>query len=240
MEIQSIVEPVELVEIPEANSDAAVTHAELAALRAENARLKHEMAQVRAIARIAVEQPDTHTLAKLIAQQAADCMQTRQAWIGLVADDAVRVEAICDGNHVQPGDGLTILPGENGAGLVLLKRHTVICVDATRDPLITPEFRARFGCRSVLSVPMLDHQNEILGVIQWHDRADGAPFSEADTTTAEMIAMQAAVAFERSRIHTHLQHLKRAWVCRCRCRRMWVRARRSPSRPRSIASPKRR
>ena len=202
MEIQSV------IELPEVTSDLAFTSPELVALRAENARLKNEMAQVRAIARIAVEQPDTHTLAKLIAQQAAECMQTRQAWIGLVADDAIRVEAICADNHVQPGDGLVISPGENGAGLVLLKRHTVICVDATRDPLITPDFRTRFGCRSVLSVPMLDHQNEILGVIQWHDRADGEPFSEADTTTAEMIAMQAAVAFERSRIHLHLQQ----WV----------------------------
>lgn len=178
---------------------------EIAQLRAENARLRRDLAQLRTLSSIAMEEPNPHLLAKRIAYEAALTLDTEQALVGFVKEDVVWVEAWVKNGVVHTLNDFWIEQGENAAGLVLLKRHPATVIDASSDPQITPAFREQFGCKSVLSVPMFDYQNEILGVIQWHNRNDGLAFGENDLPTAQAVAMQAAVAFERSRFFTRMQ-----------------------------------
>jgi|CXWL01.1.fsa_nt_gi signal transduction histidine kinase len=57
---------------------------------------------------------------------------------------------------------------------------------------------AALGWRNVLAVPSLNHQGRAVAVLLAADRRDGGPFSPADLAIAELLALSAAVGFERS------------------------------------------
>lgn len=57
---------------------------------------------------------------------------------------------------------------------------------------------AALGWRNVLAVPALNHQGRVVAVLVAGDRRDGGPFSAADRSIAEVLALSAAVGFERA------------------------------------------
>ena len=74
-----------------------------------------------------------------------------------------------------------------------------------------------YRSRSFLTVPMKNHENEIIGVLQLinsKDPASGAvvPFSDADQHLAESLASQAAVALENTRLYESIQRLFEGFV----------------------------
>lgn len=69
-----------------------------------------------------------------------------------------------------------------------------------------------YGSHSFLTVPMKNHEKEIIGVLQLinaKDRATGAvrPFSDADQRLAESLASQAAIALTNRLLINHLEGL---------------------------------
>ncbi|MBI4194255.1 MAG: GAF domain-containing protein, partial [Betaproteobacteria bacterium] len=69
-----------------------------------------------------------------------------------------------------------------------------------------------YRSRSFLTIPMKNHENEIIGVLQLINAKDRAtaevvPFSEADQHLAESLASQAAVALTNRLLITHLEAL---------------------------------
>ena len=74
-----------------------------------------------------------------------------------------------------------------------------------------------YRSRSFLTVPMKDHENEIIGVLQLlnaKDRVTGAvgPFSEADLHLAESLASQAAIALTNRLLVNRLEHLFESFI----------------------------
>jgi HD-GYP domain-containing protein (c-di-GMP phosphodiesterase class II) len=83
----------------------------------------------------------------------------------------------------------------------------------------TRKFDQRTGYRSqsFLTVPMKNHENEIIGVLQLlnaQDRATGAvvPFSVADQSLAESLASQAAIALTNRQLISQLEELFEAFI----------------------------
>jgi HD-GYP domain-containing protein (c-di-GMP phosphodiesterase class II) len=83
----------------------------------------------------------------------------------------------------------------------------------------TKSFDSRTGYRSqsFLTVPMKNHEDEIIGVLQLinaKDRATGAimPFSEADQNLAESLASQAAVALTNRLLINQLEELFESFI----------------------------
>ena len=83
----------------------------------------------------------------------------------------------------------------------------------------TRTFDARTGYRSqsFLTVPMRNHDHELIGVLQLinpHDPATGAvtTFSEADQSLAESLASQAAIALTNRLLITQLERLFESFV----------------------------
>ena len=83
----------------------------------------------------------------------------------------------------------------------------------------TRAFDARTGYRSraFLTVPMKNHDHELIGVLQLinpHDPETGAvaPFSEADQSLAESLASQAAIALTNRLLITQLERLFESFV----------------------------
>lgn len=83
----------------------------------------------------------------------------------------------------------------------------------------TRSFDAKTGYRSqsFLTVPMKNHENEIIGVLQLinaKDRATGRiiPFSDADQQLAESLASQAAIALTNRQLINQLEELFEAFI----------------------------
>src|SRR5208282_5836556 len=83
----------------------------------------------------------------------------------------------------------------------------------------TKNFDKKTGYRSqsFLTVPMKDHQNEIIGVLQLlnaKDRSTGkvVPFSAEDQRLAESLASQAAIALTNRLLINHLENLFESFI----------------------------
>ena len=74
-----------------------------------------------------------------------------------------------------------------------------------------------YGSRSFLTVPMKNHENEIIGVLQLinaKDRTTGKvqPFSSTDQRLAESLASQAAIALTNRLLINHLENLFESFI----------------------------
>jgi HD-GYP domain-containing protein (c-di-GMP phosphodiesterase class II) len=74
-----------------------------------------------------------------------------------------------------------------------------------------------YGSHSFLTVPMKNHENEIIGVLQLinaKDRVTGAvkPFSQTDQRLAESLASQAAIALTNRLLINHLENLFESFI----------------------------
>lgn len=82
----------------------------------------------------------------------------------------------------------------------------------------TKAFDKKTGYRSqsFLTVPMKDHENEIIGVLQLLNAQDAAgavvPFSAADQQLVESLASQAAIALTNRLLITHLENLFESFI----------------------------
>lgn len=83
-----------------------------------------------------------------------------------------------------------------------IRTRTIINIpDAHADPRFNPEIdrKTGFRTRSLLTIPLIGHDGELVGVAQVLNRQDG-PFTSEDETVASALAAQAAVALKRGKL----------------------------------------
>lgn len=116
----------------------------------------------------------------------------------------------------QPNDSLV-------AAYAAIHHQTVNVVDAYTEPNFdfsgTRQFDARTGYRSqsFLTVPMKDHEGDVIGVLQLLNATDPqsgqvVPFSSADQSLAESLASQAAIAITNRSLMTQLETLFESFI----------------------------
>jgi len=91
-----------------------------------------------------------------------------------------------------------------GAGMVgacARDRQIINVSDCYADPRFDPavDRRSGFRTRCALTLPLIDHREELVGVMQVLNRADGV-FGAADESLAAALAAQCAVALQRVRM----------------------------------------
>lgn len=74
-----------------------------------------------------------------------------------------------------------------------------------------------YRTKSILTIPMTNHEDEIIGVLQLinaqdNDSGEIAPFSETDQRLAEAMASQAAVALTNQRLIADMQNLFESFI----------------------------
>ncbi|KPK83014.1 MAG: hypothetical protein AMJ81_08560, partial [Phycisphaerae bacterium SM23_33] len=97
------------------------------------------------------------------------------------------------------------LPGDAGiAGAVARNRRVLNIPDAYADHRFNREVdrRTGFRTRNILAVPLLDHDGQLVGVLEVLNKR-GAGFSPQDVTLAETLAAQAGVVLQRARLLAH-------------------------------------
>jgi HD-GYP domain-containing protein (c-di-GMP phosphodiesterase class II)/HAMP domain-containing protein len=138
--------------------------------------------------------------------------ENQQMTVGLMQIDSLGIMNQCGDSPEEKGN--ESFPG-SAETTAFLGFNTVCCtdiysVDGDRF-LFQKEFDRRNGyrTRSLLSVPLTNHEGERIGVLQLlnaKDRHDGSiiSFSEEDARLAESLASQAAVALSKNHLMTEL------------------------------------
>lgn len=100
------------------------------------------------------------------------------------------------------------------AGATIHTKQTLTVPDARADPRFNPEIdrKTGFHTRNILSVPLSDHQGQLVGVLQVLNKRSGA-FTDDDIALAETLGAQAGVSLQRARLIEHYvrqQEMERA------------------------------
>jgi HD-GYP domain-containing protein (c-di-GMP phosphodiesterase class II) len=87
--------------------------------------------------------------------------------------------------------------GEDVAGVVAKHRTCVIVEDIEADPRFERISRNRYKTKSFISCPIISGER-LYGVININDKKDATPFTEDELNLLNIIASQAAIAFENA------------------------------------------
>lgn len=137
---------------------------------------------------------DLHTLLQQITAAAQRVVQAERVSVWLADADGQSL-------HVEVAGDLPMLRVPLGQGLVgacAQQRCTIHVPDCYADPRFNPAIdrQTGFHTRSMLSVPLIDHRAQLVGVLQLLNRRGGV-FDDQDQQLAEALAAQCAVALTR-------------------------------------------
>jgi phosphoserine phosphatase len=168
------------------------------------------------ITRSLVAAADVDQLLRLIADRAIELLQAERATVFLY--DAAAGELV---SRVAHGEKDLRVPADRGvAGAVVATCKTINVPDAYADDRFNPavDRKTGFRTRNILSVPLLDYECSLVGVLQVLNKIsapDTIPalqktaFDEYDILLAESLAAQAGVAIQKHRLIGHyLQKLE--------------------------------
>jgi phosphoserine phosphatase len=158
---------------------------------------RDDLEAILAITRHLAAPAGLHELLAEVAGAACRVLRAERASVWLL--DAPRDELV-----LEVADDIAHLRLPVGTGLVgaCARGGCVINVpDCTADPRFDPatDRRTGFRTRSSLSLPMLDWDGALVGVLQVLNRADG-PFDASDEALGTALAAQCAVALQRARL----------------------------------------
>ncbi|MDP6533305.1 MAG: SpoIIE family protein phosphatase [Candidatus Marinimicrobia bacterium] len=88
------------------------------------------------------------------------------------------------------------------AGDVAKTLKTSNIQDAYKDERFNPDFdkKTNYRTKSVLCMPMLNNEGELVGVVQVLNKKDGGTFDDQDENLLEALSVQAAVAIQRAQL----------------------------------------
>lgn len=205
--------------------------AALALLRAgwERAKDRLSMNRLHEVGRALVSEQNLDRLLDLILSKARELLEAEAGSIYLMNGDEERRELLFA--HTQ--NALVNVPfhrvsmpvsRQTLAGFVALTRETLNLKDVYRIPPDAPyrfndsfDRQAGYRTASMLVVPMLDTEGQVLGVLQLINRRDGGlgqagVFSPADQDLAQSLAGQAAVAVKNAQLRLEIEQLFEGFV----------------------------
>ncbi len=156
-----------------------------------------------AIAEILANEPDATRLALALSQKIAHFFEVRRAFVGTMGDGTIAVEKVIIDGEAQP---LVrhFSSKDEAVGWVMTYKRSYQCRDPRNDPRLSAAYVQKFGCKSILTTPILNFQNHLLGVIELQDRCDGEHFDESDVALLQLVAMQSAPALERAHLFSKM------------------------------------
>ncbi len=155
--------------------------------------------QIRAIARIVVEEPDGDALVQRLAEAASCALTADAVAVGIHQDGQVRIGPLFHQGASQTADRV-LGPGEDVAGWLLEHRRPLLVRDLRAWSSVRSQLAERWGATSLLAVPILNHQEHLLGTLECYRQDPQRPFTPAHLALARTIALLAAAGLERAQL----------------------------------------
>jgi len=176
----------------------------------DEAKTCRDLQKVLEITRLMAATIDLDELLRLIIDRSIELLEAERATLFLYEPDAGELVS-----RIATGSAEIRIPADKGiAGATVHTGRTINVPDAYADERFNPEVdrQTGFRTRSILSVPLQDHQGQLVGVLQVINKRDGT-FIEQDISLAETLAAQAGVLLQRARLIEHFlqkQEMERA------------------------------
>jgi signal transduction histidine kinase/putative methionine-R-sulfoxide reductase with GAF domain len=180
--------------------------ARVAALEAELARQIRVNEALRDVA-LALGRPlDLDHLLELILARAAELLEADRATLYLIEEPSGELVS----RHVVGGQVETIRlkAGEGIAGSVLRSGRAIRVDDAYADPRFEPSWDRLTGyaTRTILALPMKNHKELTIGVLQVLNKRGGGGFSDDDEAMLGSLATQAAISIDNAKLYLSVVH----------------------------------
>ncbi|MFP6640761.1 MAG: GAF domain-containing SpoIIE family protein phosphatase [Myxococcota bacterium] len=169
---------------------------------ASDSKKVHDLQVVLEITRSLQVEKDLDRLLELIIAAATDVVDAERSTLFLVSSDGKELYSkIAEGtenSEIRFGMGVGI------AGTVAQQREVVRIDDAYADDRFNPEVdkRTGFRTRSIVCMPLLTHEEKVVGVIQCLNKKEGQ-FSDYDVEILSALATQAAVTIDNALLIGH-------------------------------------
>jgi len=102
-------------------------------------------------------------------------------------------------------------PGYGVPGQVMLSMTAYVTNDAENDPHVLPEVQKTLGFTSLIDVPIISREGELLGCFEIHNKEDGSDFTDDDVAILGGLAAGAAVAIENAGLLESLSWASTEW-----------------------------
>ena len=195
----------------------------------ERAKDRQSMARLHEVGRALVSEQNLDRLLDLILTKARELLKAEAGSIYLLTGEGDRralLFAHTQNAKVRLPFHRIVMPvsGKTLAGFVALTRESLNIQDVYRIPEAAPyqfndsfDRQAGYRTTSVLVVPMLDTEGQVLGILQLLNRLDGdsggaGTFSEEDQNLAQSLAGQAAVAVKNAQLRQEIEELFEGFV----------------------------
>ena len=90
--------------------------------------------------------------------------------------------------------------GQGIPGWVIDHKAPYISLDAANDSQVIAEIQQGLNFANLINIPLLDHNNNLLGCIELHNKQDGEQFGEHDIEVLQGLVSTAAIAIRNARI----------------------------------------
>lgn len=174
-------------------------------LRVETRKLE----AVRELGRVLAATLDLDRLLVVLLEKVCELLDAERATIFLVSEDRTQLlSTVAQGGTIAP---IRLKMGDGIAGWVAQSGETVNIPDAYADPRFNKEVdqRSGFRTRSILCMPMPDHQGGTLGVVQVLNKR-ARPFDSDDEALLATVAAHAGIAIENSKLYASVVHKNQA------------------------------
>ncbi len=195
----------------------------------ERAKDRQSMARLHEVGRALVSEQNLDRLLDLILTKARELLKAEAGSIYLLTGEGDRralLFAHTQNAKVRLPFHRIVMPvsGKTLAGFVALTQESLNIKDVYRIPEAAPyqfndsfDRQAGYRTTSVLVVPMLDTEGQVLGILQLLNRLDGdsggaGTFSEEDQNLAQSLAGQAAVAVKNAQLRQEIEALFEGFV----------------------------
>lgn len=176
----------------------------------DNNNMQQNLYRVLDITRAMAATHELDELLPLIIERSLELLAVERATLFLYHPDTNELIA-----RIATGVEELRVPADRGiCGETLRTRKTLVINDAYNDERFNPQIDidTGFRTRNIMSVPLLDYEGTIVGVLQMLNKRSGA-FNDEDVALADMLAAQSGVVLQRARLIRHYiekQEMERA------------------------------
>lgn len=161
-----------------------------------------ELNAMRTVSEVMTTNIDLDDLLNLIITKLVTTINAERGTLYLIDEQTGELWSRVLQEDVGPLSEIRVKIGEGIAGHVALTGETLNIPDAYLDPRFNPSFdqATGFRTRSILTAPMFNPQQKIIGVVQVLNKRDG-PFTFRDERLLAAMTAQAAISIENARLY---------------------------------------
>ncbi len=155
--------------------------------------------RLRAIARIVVEEPDIDALVHRLAEAIAPALGGDTVAVGIHQDGQIRIGQAFHRGELRSLER-SLGPGEDVAGWLLEHRRPLLVPDLRAGSPVHSHLAETWGATSLLALPILNHQEHLLGTLECYRQDPRQPFAGSHMDLGRTIALLAAAGLERAQL----------------------------------------